>query len=69
MSGRPPEPTDSGPPFIHPGFLNGAAFHGTLSGNLVEASDRNRRFRPERGGGEAPSSLKAYISCIHVITA
>jgi len=30
---EPPTPTDFGLPFIHPGFLNVAAIHGTLTGN------------------------------------
>ncbi|HBF37020.1 MAG TPA: hypothetical protein DDW50_06835 [Firmicutes bacterium] len=32
---EPPEPTASGPPFIHPGFLNAAAIPGILTGNYM----------------------------------
>ena len=32
---RPPEPTASGPPFIHPGFVNVAAIPGIVTGNYM----------------------------------
>ena len=32
---EPPEPTDSGPPFIHPGFIEGLRHPGLSTGNYM----------------------------------
>ena len=45
---RPSAPTDSEPPFIHPGFLNVAAIPGTLSANYMRLSMATAVFRPEK---------------------
>jgi hypothetical protein len=43
---EPPEPTDSGPPFIRPGFLNVAAILGILTGYYMRLSMAAAVFHP-----------------------
>ena len=40
---KPPEPTASGPPFIHPGFVNVAAILGIVTGNYMRLSGAGPR--------------------------
>ena len=45
---RPPEPRGSGPPAIHPGFLEGLRHPGLLTGNYMRLPMATAVFHPRK---------------------